>query len=304
MLDNDDFWDFYWEVRLQDIETLGKRAAILAGSKLIRRLAAQSDRPVRLLELGCGEGQIIGPLAEAHSQHTAPESIGIDYKPQSIAVCRSRYPSMRFIDGDFTDQNLLESLGRFDMVLLVNALHEVFSAAFSEERGEVDVDAAKPQVEAAFAGAVDRLVPGGYVLLFDGLESPVEPHTRLRLRFLSSQSRQHFEIFASEYRPFQISYIQLEDPNRIELSWRDFTRYITKSIFLGKGLWVTERLESYQYFTEIEFREMIDRTGLEIEELYTLTVNDEKWRRIVEIETEGVDFPAEHILMILKKPNS
>jgi hypothetical protein len=141
------------------------------------------------------------------------------------------------------------------------------------------------------------------VLLFDGLEPPVEPHSRLRVRFLDTQARQHFETFANEYRPFQITYTTLDHPNRIELSWRDFTRYITKSIFLGKGLWVTERLESYQYFTEHEFRAMIAKSGLEIETLHTLTVNDEKWRRTVAIETEGVDFPAEHILMILKKAN-
>jgi hypothetical protein len=73
---------------------------------------------------------------------------------------------------------------------------------------------------------------------------------------------------------------------------------------LGKALWKTERLESYQYFTEAEFRSMIKRNQLEIELLQTITVNDEKWRRVVAIETPGVDFPAEHIMMILKKPGS
>jgi len=29
-----------------------------------------------------------------------------------------------------------------------------------------------------------------------------------------------------------------------------------------------------------------------------LTVDYEKWRAEVEIETEGVDFPAEHILLV------
>jgi ubiquinone/menaquinone biosynthesis C-methylase UbiE len=142
MFENDDFWDFYWEVRLQDIETLGKRTAIIAASQLIRRLAVKTARPVRLLELGSGEGQIIGPLAEAHTQEVAPDSTGIDYKPQSVAVARKRYPGIQFIDGDFTNQNLLESLGHFQLVLLVNALHEVFSDAYSEEQGEVDVTAA------------------------------------------------------------------------------------------------------------------------------------------------------------------
>jgi SAM-dependent methyltransferase len=82
---------------------------------------------VRLLELGCGEGQIIGPLVEAHTQHTQG-AVGIDYKRQSIDVCREALSRYSFIEGDFTNQELLESLGQFDLVLLVNALHEVFSA--------------------------------------------------------------------------------------------------------------------------------------------------------------------------------
>ena len=52
------------------------------------------------------------------------------------------------------------------------------------------------------------------------------------------------------------------DPYTIELSWRDFTRYITKSIFLGKPLWQTERLESYQYYDEAGFRLAFARQGL------------------------------------------
>jgi hypothetical protein len=87
----------------------------------------------------------------------------------------------------------------------------------------------------------------------------------------------------------------------VEISWRDFTRYITKSIFLEKPLWKTERLESYQYFTEDELRSSLVTLGLHILDLRTLTVNYEKWVSEVEIESAGVDFPAEHILIVARK---
>jgi SAM-dependent methyltransferase len=302
MFENDEFWDFYWEVRLQDIETLGKRSAIIAASSLIRRIWARSGQPIRLLELGCGDGQIIGPLVEAHTQHIH-RAAGVDYKRQSIEAGRARYPGIDFIEGDFTDLQLLESLGEFELILLVNALHEVFSDAYSDEIGEVDVDPAKSRVKAAFTTAVERIAPGGFLLLFDGLEPAQDPAVRVRLRFLNAQARRHFETFAAEYRPFQIKYTWLNDPSLIEISQRDFTRYITKSIFLGKALWESERLESYQYFTLEEFQTMAAGAGLEIDTLRTLTVNDEKWQRVVAIETPGIDFPVEHILMILKKKN-
>ncbi|MDO8970808.1 MAG: methyltransferase domain-containing protein, partial [Saprospiraceae bacterium] len=132
MPESDGFWDFYWEMRLQELQNLGKRAAILAASRLIRRLFEHSGQMVRLLELGCGEGQIIGALVEGHNQVPGiGSSVGVDYIHTSVLTCRARYPVMKFIEGDFTHPELLQSLGQFEVVLLVNALHEVFTAGFS-----------------------------------------------------------------------------------------------------------------------------------------------------------------------------
>ncbi len=299
------FWDLYWEVRLQEMQNLGKRHAILAISALIRQVSGKLARPLRLLELGCGEGQIIGALVEGHAQVCSSRAcIGVDYLPASLKTARRDYPFMTFLEGDFTDAGLLERLGQFEIVLLVNALHEVYSATYSEKLGEVDVPAAKQRVERAFAGAVERVIPGGYLVIFDGLEPAGDISQKVRLRFLHAQAREHFLSFAQEYRPFQISYRTLGDPTIVELSRRDFARYITKSIFLGKRLWQTERLESYQYYTTQEFQAAFAKEGLEIVELRTLTVDDEKWRRTVEILTPGVDFPEEHIMIVARKPEN
>jgi SAM-dependent methyltransferase len=302
MPENNDFWDFYWETRLLPMENLGKRAAILAGSDLIRRLSGQNDPPLRLLELGCGEGQVIGALLDAHNQLCdIKRSTGVDYNEQSVAQCRRDYPGMRCLTGDFTDPQLLAGLGKFDIVLLVNALHEVFSDQFSPQLGEINVPVAKECVEQALAGAVSCLEPGGWLVLFDGLEPSGDAQQIVRIRFSDSQIRQDFMKFAEQYRPLHITYRQVEDRLCVELSQRDFTRYITKSIFLRKQLWESERLQSYQYYTEGEYRAAFARQGLEITELRTLTVNEEKWRRLVEIETPGVNFPQEHILILAHK---
>lgn len=302
-IESSEFWELYWDAHLQALHNLGKREAILAVSRLIRQLAQTSERALRLLELGCGEGQIIGTLVEAHAQLcAAPECTGVDYLASSIQTCRRTYPTMTFLEGDFTDPSLLDTLGQFDIVMLVNALHEVFSAGYSEALGEVDTPAAKQRVAQAFALAARRVAPGGYLALFDGLEPPGDPQQAVRVQFLHPQAFQDFKQFAREYRPFHITYQATGAPYTIELSRRDFTRYIDKSIFLGKSLWQTERLESYQYFTLPEFRAAFAGAGLEIQDLYTLTVDEEKWRRTVEILTPGVDFPEEHILIIARKP--
>jgi SAM-dependent methyltransferase len=301
MPENNDFWNFYWEMRLQPMENLGKRVAILAASRLIRDLSQQLKRPLRLLELGCGEGQVIGTLLDAHSQLCPPKnSVGVDYNPKSLANCHRDFASMQCVAGDFTDPKLLGGLGQFEIVLLVNALHEVFSATFSTEQGEIDIPLAKQRVEQALAGAVSCLAPDGWLVLFDGLEPPGDPRQTVRVRFCNRQARRDFETFAKQYHPLRISYRSKSDPLCIELSQRDFTRYITKSIFLTKKLWLSERFESYQYFTEAEYRAAFARQSLNIMELRTLTVNEEKWRRLVTLEGPGAKFPEEHILILAR----
>jgi SAM-dependent methyltransferase len=303
MTDSDEFWSFFWEIRLRELEDLGKREAILATSKLVRSLGERPDQPVRLLELGCGEGQIIGVLVEAHVQlHSISDSLGVDYSPRAIEKCRHTFPEMSFQIGDFTDRDFMANLGFFEILLLVNALHEVFSASWSPKIGEVAVPAAKERVRQALAMAVEHLAPQGYLVLFDGLEPSANLDAAIRIRFRHWQARRRFDAFALEYRPFHIAYRQLEDPLCVALSQRDFTRYITKSIFLEKRLWQTERLESYQYFTQDEFQSVLKDLGLEISTLRTLTANYGKWQDEVEIETPGVEFPAEHILILAHKP--
>jgi hypothetical protein len=178
---------------------------------------------------------------------------------------------------------------------------QVFSNCFSKELGEVDIPAAKLRVEQALGGAAGCLQPGGWLVLFDGLEPEGDPQKNIRIRFSGHQVRRDFENFSRQYRPLNITYRSTEDPLSVELSQRNFTRYITKSIFLRKDLWKNERFESYQYFTEKEHRAAFARQGLLISELRTLTMNEEKWQRLVRIETPDVHFPKEHILILARK---
>jgi SAM-dependent methyltransferase len=302
MPENDAFWELYWEMHLRPMKNLGKREAILAGSQLMRQLAPKLQRPLRLLELGCGEGQILGTLVNAHAQLCDGRNCtGIDYNAQSLVTCRHDYPAQRWIEGDFTDSALLTALGTFDIIFLVNALHHVFSDCYSSDLGETDVPLGKQRVAQALGSTADRLEAGGWIVLFDGLEMPGDPQKPVQIRFRDEDIRQDFEKFARQYRPFHITYTNTQDPLGVSLSQRDFTRYITKSIFLRKQLWVNERFESYQYYTEKEFQAAFSQHGLKIKEQRTLTVNAEKWHRLINIVTPGVKFPEEHILILAQK---
>ncbi len=202
------------------------------------------------------------------------------------------------MQGDFTDLQLLQRLGKFQIVLLVNSLHEVFSAGYSEKLGEVDIRAAREAVIGCLASTKNLLTPGGYLLIFDGLEPAGNPDLPVRLRFLQPAAREEFRLFVEEYKPFRIQAEWLADGWQVQVSQHDFARYITKSIFIRKTLWETERLESYQYFSVDDFRTQLTSLGYKILDLRTMTVNGDHWRSRVVIETPGVDFPDEHILIL------
>jgi len=296
-MNNDSFWDFYWETRLQYLQGQGKGEVIEKASQLIRT----ANQPFRILEAGCGEAQIIGSLVEAHGSPGGEQaSVGIDRDLTALAVARKNYPSIRFLAGDFTDTVLLQSLGQFDLLLLVNALHHVFSDAYDPSIGEIDTPKGKANLHTSFTVLSQTVKAGGYVILFDGLETNIPLDTGVQIQFQSPEAMEKFQTFAREYQPFHILY-QLNTDDIVTLSMRDFTRYVTKIIFLGKPLWERERQESYQYFNESEMRGMLTQNGFDIKEFRLLSVDYDHWLQEVSILTPGVDFPPEHVLITAQK---
>lgn len=296
-MQSESFWNFYWETRLQYLQGQGKGEVILQASRLIR----DANPPARILEAGCGEAQIIGALVDAHgSPKREQSSVGIDRDEKALAVARKHFPTIRFLEGDFTDAPLLQSLGQFDLLLLVNALHHVFSDAYDPALAEIDVPLGKANVCSSFAELAQTIKPGGHLILFDGLEAEGSPEATVQIRFTNDDAWQNFRTFAQEYKPFNIQY-EVQPGKIVTLCLRDFTRYVTKIIFLGKSLWERERHESYQYFQEDEMRQMLLENGFIIQEFRLLSVDYDHWLQEVEIVTPGVEFPPEHVIITAQR---
>ncbi len=71
----------------------------------------------RILDLGCGSGELSGFYAGLSQQVT-----GIDISPTAIAWARQRLPHLRFLCGNALNPALLP-LGRYDLVIDSNCLH-------------------------------------------------------------------------------------------------------------------------------------------------------------------------------------
>jgi len=71
----------------------------------------------RVLEIGCATGELIAAVPV----ESGGERVGLDIAPANIAAARDRFPSVRFLSGDFRTA----SLSGFDAVIISDVLEHV-----------------------------------------------------------------------------------------------------------------------------------------------------------------------------------
>ena len=89
----------------------------------IEKLWPRSQGPLRILDIGCGNGYIAGRyLAQGH------RVVGIDLSPEGIELARKSYPAGRFELME-ADDKLLEKLGEapFDVVISTEVVEHLYS---------------------------------------------------------------------------------------------------------------------------------------------------------------------------------
>ncbi len=70
----------------------------------------------RVLELGCGAGQLLDSLKPSYG-------VGVDLSENMIAEAESTFPQLSFVQGDIEDLNLIASLqGPFDVIILSDTI--------------------------------------------------------------------------------------------------------------------------------------------------------------------------------------
>src|SRR5271156_5459833 len=65
----------------------------------------------RVLELGCGRGELLAALAPSHG-------VGVDFAPVTLERAKARYPHLDFVLGDAEDPATLNAIeGPFDYIV-------------------------------------------------------------------------------------------------------------------------------------------------------------------------------------------
>jgi len=297
--DENGLWENYWQQRQKSLlNPRGKRRAITFAFQLLKELARGTGHPIRIIELGCGEGHILGELLKLCTANkiAIKECVGVDYQSSAIENARRLYPQINFLVADYASQPL--SLEPFDMVMLVGTLHEVYSSNYSIELGEIDNTLGKKAVKKALCHAVNLVKDNSHMVLFDGVEHSLTPDFKVTVRFQSIAALNEFRKLANEYEAFRIDYEELKPDDRIRISIHNFTRYITKTRFFNSNLWEIEKRESYQYFSKNEFKKCLGELGVNILKLQCSSPYLKDWQKRVRIETSRVNFPKENILIV------
>ena len=106
----------FYEDNHEGIER-ARRARRYYYDALTRVLRARIPSGQRVLDIGCGSGDLLAALAPSYG-------VGIDISARAVAAARQRHPgSLHFFEGDGADpEQLARAGGPFDVVLLVNVV--------------------------------------------------------------------------------------------------------------------------------------------------------------------------------------
>lgn len=301
---SDDIWNNYWQTRKSNLyKPDGKSHAVLASRMLLDTFPQDAWSKLRILELGCGEGHILGRLYQEYDYRLLRKNlVGVDKDQRALDSAEKTYPDFKFHQRNLLSSGWERGLGQFDLIIIVNVLHEIYSSAYVPELQGINTKPGKNRVKDALSSAMSLLSGNGYLLIFDGLEYN-NPDQKISFILRNKEAEALFHRFVSEYRAFRIKYEekQFDKINVVTMSRHHFSKFITKIRWMSSELWDIEKWESYQYFNQEEFTSTLKNLGLDAQKSELIADNLHDWEQYVELIDSQDSFPYEHILLIEKK---
>lgn len=290
----------YLELRRERF--LGGKTRAIAAYHVIQTMQKRvmtSNLPISVLDVGCSDGSILDYIKMTMNQECPKALIdytGLDFNKKVIDIAKKTHKGIKFIHADITKTNVRNK--SYDIIILINTLHEIFS--LKAKNKHYDFKKGKREVRSAFSNIAGLMSKGGTVFLYDGVECPKTENKHVRVKIKDDSTEKQFKKFAKEYQPVLINY-KLISKHTYEMSIKAFTRFITKLRFLDSPTWELEKEESYQYFDEREFEQMLEMNGLVLSSKILMSPHLGEWQNRVEILSSDISFPTENMLIVAEK---
>lgn len=289
----------YWEQRKKNLEKpIGKRLAVEKIIEITRQLKGE-DNELEILDIGCGEGDILKFLSNSLKGNI--RFTGLDKEETVIRNAQKKTSnhtrkehSFEFVTRTIERDDWSNSMHKFDIIIAINTFHEIYTALLYKKKGI----AVKTEFTRILTETFRLLKPNGLLLIFDGVESENALQRMINFHLIDQDIQNKLNLFEKEYLPIPVHFTK--NGNHISCNYRDFTRFITKLNFIGSQTWEIERKESYQYYTEKDFTELFLNNHMHIVYKNSFIHNIGEWENKVYIDDPAVSFPFESFCIIGK----
>ena len=99
-----------------------RHSAAYLGDRIVQECARAAGTGGKILDIGCGDAGIAGPLI-----HAGFQVVGIDPSERGIEIAREKYPTARFETRSVYDPLPSEFRGYFDVVIAVEVIEHLYS---------------------------------------------------------------------------------------------------------------------------------------------------------------------------------
>lgn len=198
----------------------------------------------RFLEIGCGRGFVLELLSKIF-----PESniLGMDTDFDRLKSARAR----RLKNAYLVSGNILDKffrLRKFDVVICVDVLHEIFSQKGYE--GIIKI----------FEYVREILKENGYFIIYDWV-SPPDKEVILQIKNREIESR--LNKFTRDFKPRKIRVERIKKDTH-SMDAVDLVEFLSK-YRVGDEDWEEEMKETHFFFNVGEYKRVIKETGFKIE---------------------------------------
>ncbi len=311
-----------------------KQARIIGAIKLyLDSLGIIDKREIKIISYGCGPASILHKIKEELSQYNIV-TIASDYSEEALDKARELDATKKeqYRIDEIRSDNLLElekKESEYDVILLEDVIHEVFSFAKERVDGKiVDVEENKNELRRVFRELYGQLKLGGIMIIEDRIKPALDDEdelVRVELSGFCAEENLAEIFFGKESEanlPFSSVYIDRdnvtiepqEDGTKIlrcriidylhflsHMRTMQKTKNINEKGELDYRKWKIEREEVHLFFTRKEYENALTEAGFDSEEVnikgpfrkkssgVTKVLNPEAFEGIIDKERIGFE---------------